>query len=364
METRAGEAPRAERLIGLDLARAWAWLGMLLVNFRVAMGVAEDAQAPRWLQWGFDALSGRAAALFVVLAGMGLALATRGMDGAERWAWIWRRSLFLAAVGLLNLLVFPPDIIHYYALYFWVGAGVLALPRRSWPALALLVMGLSTLWMLTHDYGAGWDWSRMEYVGLGSAAGFVRHLLFNGWHPVLPWCAFLIWGLWLQGLALQRVATACWLVAGGAAVAALAGVVSRAGRAAWPDWVGFLGVDPLPPVPLYMLSAGGSATAAVGLALLLGRLGGRVWGWLLPAGRMTLTLYLAHILIGMGVLEALGWLDPARRAGLPEVLLAALGFALAALLLAWLWMRRVPQGPLEWVMRRLTRPPRPPGPGA
>ena len=52
----------AARLTGLDLARAWAWLGMLVVNFRVAMGVDKDPNAPAWLQAAVEALSGRAAA--------------------------------------------------------------------------------------------------------------------------------------------------------------------------------------------------------------------------------------------------------------------------------------------------------------
>ncbi|MEZ5700702.1 MAG: heparan-alpha-glucosaminide N-acetyltransferase domain-containing protein [Burkholderiaceae bacterium] len=85
---------RAARLAGLDLARAWALLGMLVVNFRVAMGVDKDPDAPVWLQGAVEALSGRAAALFVVLAGMGLALATSKLHGGELWNWITRRALF------------------------------------------------------------------------------------------------------------------------------------------------------------------------------------------------------------------------------------------------------------------------------
>jgi hypothetical protein len=45
------------RLEGLDLARAMALLGMVLVNFRIAMGVL--AGGPTWLKPLLDALEGR-----------------------------------------------------------------------------------------------------------------------------------------------------------------------------------------------------------------------------------------------------------------------------------------------------------------
>lgn len=55
-------------------------------------------------------------------------------------------------------------------------------------------------------------------------------------------------------------------------------------------------------------------------------------------------------MLGMGVLEGLGWL---QGQDLPEVVLAATLFALTALLFANLWSLRFARGPLEGVMRRL-----------
>ena len=345
----------AARLTGLDLARAWAWLGMLVVNFRVALGVDKDPSAPAWLQGAVEALSGRAAALFVVLAGMGLALATRKMRGGALWSWIARRALFLAAVGGLNLMIFPPDILHYYAIYFVLGGLVLGVPRSFWP---LIVAGLVMAWpllALDFDYNAGWHWPTLTYEPLHSASVLMRHTLFNGWHPVLPWGAFLVWGLWLQGLQLEQRLTAQRLLAGGVAAALLGFSLHWAGLAYLDaQWHGLIGLQPLPPSPLYVLTAGGIATALIGLALLAVR-GGRSWQWLTPMGRMTLTLYLAHIFIGMGTMEALDLLPPLRQAGLLEVVGAATLFALLAGGFAWAWSLRFRQGPVEGLMRWLTR---------
>ena len=63
------------RIIGYDLARALAVFGMVVVNFKIVKG-AED-NGPAWLVSLVGLLSGRAAATFVVLAGIGISLLTQ-----------------------------------------------------------------------------------------------------------------------------------------------------------------------------------------------------------------------------------------------------------------------------------------------
>ncbi|CAM8635686.1 COG2311 Predicted membrane protein [Comamonadaceae bacterium] len=345
----------ALRLSGLDLARAWALLGMLIVNFRVALGVDNDYEAPAWLQLTVDALSGRAAALFVVLAGMGLALATRNLRGKELWNWVTRRSLFLAVIGGVNLMIFPPDILHYYAVYFVLGAVVLGIPRPLWPCIAV---GLTLAWPLlaiNFDYNSGWNWVTLTYEPLNGVSVLLRHTLFNGWHPLIPWGAFLVWGLWLQGLRLEQTRTAQRLFVGGVLALLLGLAIHWAGITNLSaQWHGLLSLEPLPPSPLYVLTAGGIATALIGLALLAVR-SGHSWALLTRMGRMTLTLYLAHIFIGMGTMEAFGMLTPSRESSLWEVTGAAALFAFLAAGFAWAWSLRFRQGPVEGVMRWLTR---------
>jgi len=69
-----------------------------------------------------------------------------------------------------------------------------------------------------------------------------------------------------------------------------------------------------------------------------------------PAGRQTLTLYIAHILLGMGTLEELGLLG---NQSIENALLAAFLFCLAATLYALLWARHFKAGPIETLMRKL-----------
>ncbi len=60
----------------------------------------------------------------MVLAGIGLGLSTRKLAWSAAMSHTARRALFLLIVGLLNYLVFPADIIHYYAVYFLLGPAV------------------------------------------------------------------------------------------------------------------------------------------------------------------------------------------------------------------------------------------------
>jgi uncharacterized protein len=340
------------RLEGLDLARAMALVGMVLVNFRIAMGVL--AGGPDWLKALLDALEGRSAASFVVLAGIGLGLSTRALSWPAAMRHTAKRAVFLLILGLLNYLVFPADIIHYYAVYFLLGACCLRLPSRWLLALIpLLAAGFVSL-MLHFNYDQGWQWDTFTYPEFWTPHGFVRNLLFNGWHPVVPWLGFLLYGIWLSRQALASATVQRWLLVGGVGAMGLARGLSLWLLALFPqpELAPLLATQPIPPGPLYLLFGMGVASTLIALCLWLSRAlpQARWWRVWLPVGRQTLTLYIAHIMLGMGVLEAVGWLSGQN---LREVVLAAGLFGLTALLFANLWSRRFDRGLLEGVMRRL-----------
>ncbi|MGR3616785.1 MAG: heparan-alpha-glucosaminide N-acetyltransferase domain-containing protein [Paracoccaceae bacterium] len=98
-----------DRLQGLDAARFLAFCGMVLVNFRIAANVTPMGDWPSLIT---SMLEGRAAALFVVLAGIGIALARPSA------ALMLRRGVFLFVLGLANLTIFDADILHFYGVYF------------------------------------------------------------------------------------------------------------------------------------------------------------------------------------------------------------------------------------------------------
>jgi len=179
-------------------------------------------------------------------------------------------------------------------------------------------------------------------------------LFYNGWHPVLPWVGFFFIGMWAGKLKLGTRRVQVSLALGGAAVAILAAVAS--------GWLGqdhqlaeIVAMSPIPPGPIYLIAASGSAFAAIGLILLsyswLDQ--ARIAPWLAAPGRMALTLYIAHIFVGMGILQGLGLLDGSLGNG--AILAIAAVFCASCVLFARLWFSKLHRGPLEAVMRRMTK---------
>lgn len=349
------KAPTGNRLEGLDLARYVAFVGMVIVNFKIAMGAEGGESGEGMLNLLTTALEGRAAATFVVLAGIGLGLA--GLKGLDQTISVTiKRALFLLVIGLLNMTIFDADILHYYAFYFLFG--VLLLPLNS-RALFGILIGLNiafAVMILTLNYDAGWNWDDYTYSGFWTPIGFLRNLFFNGWHPVIPWLGFLLFGIILSRVSLAERVTQLKLIGGGAiafiAAEGLSALFIAQLAPIAPDLAAVATTEPVPPMPLYTLAGLGAACVVVGVCLLISdslkAVG--VLRILAPAGRQTLTLYIAHILVGMGILEALGMLG-GQSVG--QAVGASLLFCLAATVYALFWARWFKRGPIEAMMRKI-----------
>ena len=340
------------RLEGLDLARYLAFAGMVIVNFKIAMGAGAE---PGLLGILTSSLEGRAAATFVVLAGIGLGLAApKGLS--QTVGVTAKRAVFLLVIGLLNMTVFDADILHYYAFYFLFGVLLLPLGNR-WLIGVMLGLNITFVAMiLALNYDAGWNWDDYTYTGFWTPTGFVRNLFFNGWHPVFPWLGFLLFGVILSRLALSERRLQWQLLICGIVTLALAEAVSAflvgSLTAVDPDLVELVKTEPVPPMPLYFIAGLGAACIVVGFCLLVEATlkWSRVLDFLVPAGRQTLTLYIAHILIGMGTLEAMGMLGEQT---LRQSVLASFVFCAASTVYAFFWSKAFKRGPVEALMRKL-----------
>lgn len=332
------------RLIGLDIARFIAFTGMVLVNFRIA---AQVTDAHDWAFQVTHLLEGRAAALFVVLAGVGITLANATA------ALMVKRALFLLTIGLVNQTIFEADILHYYGVYFFCAIPLMRLPSNALLISAGLILALSLAMLLGLNYEAGWDWEALKYADFWTPTGFIRNLFYNGWHPVFPWLAFLAFGMWLGRKPLADPATQIKLTLFGS-LWAIAMIMVSNGLSTDPELAEISGLTPIPPGPLYILAGIGTSTALTGAILLITPLLSRlkIAEWLATPGRQTLTLYVAHILIGMGLLEAIGKLDGSLTS--PTIFAISIGFAALSSLYARAWLRISQRGPLEALMRKIT----------
>ncbi len=342
-----------KRLHGLDFARFLALVGMVIVNFNVVMVnplVATQTGAA-------SLLTGRAAALFVVLAGIGFGLASRDQPWAQTMQLTLKRFVFLLVLGLLNAAMFQADIIHYYAFYFLFGALLLPLSNRY---LLLIIIGLAvdfvllTIWF---NYDQGWDWINYHYQDFWTAAGFFRNLFFNGWHPIIPWLGFLLFGIMLSRCQLQSQATQLRMVVFGTVSFILTTWLAQQLTQVWQPQDAELAIlfttEPIPPMPFYLWSAGSLAAAIIGTCLLLEpslkKL--KLLDWFNPLGQQTLSWYIAHIVLGMGVIEALNRIG---NQSTEQALYAALMFCALAVVVAYYWRQYFNRGPLEALMRKLT----------
>lgn len=134
------------RIVGLDIARAFAMIGMVIVNFKVAMS-AEDNGAP-WLKTIAAIFDGRAAATFVVLAGIGASLGSRraresNNPALQRSARITlaKRALFLFVLGWAFYPIWEADILHFYGRYLAIGSVVLFAPDKRLLTVAAVSCG-------------------------------------------------------------------------------------------------------------------------------------------------------------------------------------------------------------------------------
>jgi len=269
----------------------------------------------------------------------------------DHWR-ILKRAAVLFCLGMLNQLIFPADIIHYYALYFIVGVAFL---NQSSGRLIIGSIGITLIGMvlmLVFDFDRGWNWETLEYTDFWSLTGFLRNSFFNGFHLIFPWASFLVIGLWIGRLQLSRNSVQMSLFVSGLIITVFTYVLETI-LIANSEWAEMFTFAPIPPNPLYVLTATRSALFVLGCALWIAP---KIESFeltqsILKAGRMSLTLYFAHILLGMGFMESMGWvkgyLSPTELIGYSTA------FCIGCVAFAVIWMRKQTRGPFEWVLFKL-----------
>lgn len=395
-----------DRIGSLDFIRGIAVMGILAANI-VAFGqpfeaymyptafMVDPADPGGW-QWitQFVFIDGKMRGLFTLLFGAGLYLF---MDrtwarGGTRWRQMWRLFI-LMLFGMIHFyLIWPGDILFYYAV-----VGFVIVPCLKWSAKAQFWTGLvgyvfgGVLYALmmtplflatqtslgesgplaelreqmieakTTQLAVGSTRSAM--VESGDYVGLVTDRVTERWYEPLAnvlLVSFEIWPLMLLGVALYRLGFFSggmnparmkkwgWmgLIFGGLASLGIALLVQANGFTYYGTQIAFLGWNPLPRLAMVM---GMAALLVVYSPAWTGWLGSRISA----AGRAAFTNYLGTSIVMMFVFHgwSLGLFGELNRPQLYGVT------ALTCLLmLAWSkpWLDRFRYGPLEWLWRCLT----------
>lgn len=216
------------RIVGIDYARFLALAGMMATH----LWNVTDAGGPPPLS---GALQGKAAALFAVLAGVGIALSTRGAlaggrPAAARWS-VFGRGLALVVIGL-TLGLFPGGILVilvYYGLTFWAMIPFLRVPSR-------VLVAVAAVWALAWPFAlqamrdglvVPFEVGSASWFDLADPLQLVRGLLVTGVYPVGTWVVYATVGL-VVGRAVLEASGRVRADASGDAPASDAPAVGRA----------------------------------------------------------------------------------------------------------------------------------------
>lgn len=353
--------PAKDRLVGLDVARCLALLGMVATHIVDERTSAGELTVGQWLA------GGRSSALFAVLAGVSLALMTRTDRGPRNLAAIAVRALLIAALGLWlgGLDSGLAVILTYYGLLFLLGLPFVFLRARTVGTLcACWVLAAPVLSHVLRPHLAERGFASPTFDQLAADPGqLLSELLLTGYYPVLPWLAYLLAGLALGRADLRDPHLLGLLALGGLGVATVATQVSRvlvdpvvasenaAGMhgttPAGGGWSWLLVVAPHSATPFDLAQTIGSALFVIGACLLLERVlprpGVVALAVVFGAGAMTLSLYSLHVVLRTPDV----WPPDDPDAYLPHVaVLLAIGAVHAAL--GW-------RGPLETLVGRPRR---------
>ena len=365
-------APAAARLEGVDFARAIAFLGMMMVNFHIYIHNAETD--PAWMTQLASLFSGRAAATFVFIAGIGTALLTarwrrtRSVEDrrAARMS-LFKRGIFLFIVGVSFRAQWPYDILHFYGVYLALGALLFTFNARWLTVFAIITPLIFVAEYLVLPPAFGWDY--WESPSFHNPLVAFRDVFFTGHHPVFPWFAYFLAGMAVGRLDLHKSANHWRLLIGGAILIALAKTIKWAMGDGLnlvkllpvEDWgpgyalnyiADLFGTSAYPPTPLYVMFGLGTGMIVLSLSLMICASDARrkLFKPVIHAGQMALSLYLAHVFIGVTGIE---WFLPREMESIYWLYGIVIAFFIASMIFATIWRRYHKRGPVEWAMRRL-----------
>jgi uncharacterized membrane protein YeiB len=355
-------ARRDSRIVDLDVTRAVALIGVAVMNYHgYLLGKDPDQYYTQknFAERVFDPwegpLSTRFAATFCLIAGMGVTLMTNRSrlsgDGAARSVDRWRlvrRGLLLYAFGAVLDWLWPGTILFFYGAMFMIGAVLFTLPIRYLTAVgsgAAVAAAVLRWWVVTGDHAS------FDNPKPGTVRGLLLDTFVNGTHPLLPWLAFFCAGMVLARFLPLPVRLRGALVVAGVVMVAITYGVRTTFRRAGATTQLVTSTAPDSRSLVYTLCALGSALVAFAVvgALANATVTSPITSALAATGRMTLTLYVGHVMVFHALVYQLEWVRPT---GLDTALLLALGYWVVAVLLAVAWERAVGIGPLEWLYRR------------
>lgn len=393
-----------EREIFMDVLRGFAILGIFIANLNGFSWYNEQAQATgpyllpeldhkmSFLHHMF--IEGKFYSIFSLLFGWGIALQIKrgAASGINPMPTIRRRLLFMLLLGAVHLLIWPGDIVFFYALLAFI-----LLPLRKFSNKTLLIAGgiLIISPILLYAAKSQWTWLNApagllyqtgqqldtKLLGVTSEADYMAMVKNASWWDVLKgnisgffyrygYLFFVsrvpkVLGVFLIGYVLgrsdfyknigQHKKTVLIIIAAGLLIGLPANYYLARYMTYFMGDYWQLKTKGLYQTIAYALGVVPLALAYIGLFMLSFQTvaGKKILSVLAPVGKMAFSNYIMHSLIGNFVFLGAG-LGYMRQVGPVYYTLFGVAVFIIQIILSTIWLKYFNYGPVEWLWRSAT----------
>jgi uncharacterized protein len=355
-----------QRIVGFDLARAYAIFGMFIVNFNFCFGSFQDKSS---LGQFFTLFVGNSTAIFIILAGMGVSLMTNRHEYNEQAklklkSMILKRSWFLFALGLLLYDWWPGDILHFYGSYMHIAAFLLFVPKKQYLWIAFLAILIFHLLLQFIPIGTSWNFETYKYADFWTPIGFLRNTLYNGWNAIFPWLSYFMIGMFLGRLNWQAKSTKRSVFFIGLVVfLCFEGLRYLTKQNLFNEyWTNYIMSEYFPAYLPFILITAAFALIVISICMFVADMfsTSKIINALVKTGQMTLTFYVSHVTLGMLVFSKLtnqkytGYLTQQTPIKPIFILVFVITFYIFCVIFSVYWTKKYKNGPLEIVLRKIS----------
>jgi uncharacterized membrane protein YeiB len=356
-----------QRIIGFDLARAFAIFGMFIVNFNFCFGSFQDKTK---LGQFLNLFTGNSTSIFIICAGMGVSLMTNrcteySQEQKDNFkSIILKRSWFLLALGLLLYNWWPADILHFYGGYLHIAAFILFVPQRYYLIGGISAIVVFHILLFFIPIFTSWNLNTFRYADFWSIKGFLRNTFYNGWNSIFPWIAYFLLGMWLGRINWQEPKIRSKIFIIGLVLFTLFEGLRKYSLHKQFDRniLDYINYDYFPPYLPFMIITASFALMVITICIWLGDKFSQsaLVKYLSNTGKMTLTNYVQHLTIGMLILQAIsgikytGFLQTEMPISPLFVLTYSIIYFIISVIFSTLWTKKFKQGPLEILMRKIS----------
>ncbi|WP_243738030.1 heparan-alpha-glucosaminide N-acetyltransferase domain-containing protein [Cellulomonas shaoxiangyii] len=329
---------KVRRIVGLDTARGLAVLGM------VAAHVGPDDTWRTVPPGGFAQLAdGRPSAVFVVLAGVGLALLSGGDRPVTGTRLVQARLRILVRAALLVVLgavlveLGTPVVVILVVYGAMFAAGTLAL-RWSRPVLAAAAVAVAVVGPVVRPWFDAFPVVAERPVD-------PMTVLIGHYYPAIVWMSYVLTGLAGGRSDLRSPRVHAWLAALGLGLV----VVGHGGAAAVTAALGrsteLTTAEPHSSSPFEIAGNTGTALLVLAVCLAVGLRWPRALAPVSATGALALTAYSGHLLVIAALGTDVVWAPTTA---------SWLWFTGVIVVACWAWRAWVGRGPLEWVLHAVS----------